>query len=239
MRVEQIQNRHAFRYSVVVLFSIAMAWMEAATVAYLRTLVHRVEPYQISPMPEISFLGMTEIVREAATLVMLAAAGWLAGKSWRSRFGYFIAAFGVWDIFYYVFLRIIVGWPHTLFDWDVLFLIPVPWWGPVLSPMLVSLVLILLGFILVRYDDGNRLGRLHTISWWIFGAGIALALYTFMENSFRIIAEGRNDPRTELPTTFGWPTFIVALLLMMAPFLGALLRSAGNIKRIDDVNNSK
>ena len=51
-------------------------------------------------------------------------------------------AFGVWDIFYYAFLRLIVGWPQSLWDWDVLFLIPLPWWGPVLAPVAIAVLLI-------------------------------------------------------------------------------------------------
>ena len=75
-------------------------------------------------------------MREAATLVMLLAVGMLAGADVAPRLGYTAIAFGVWDIFYYVFLRVIGGWPRSLFDWDILFLLPLPWWGPVLAPVL-------------------------------------------------------------------------------------------------------
>ena len=135
------QTRHLTnRFAIIVIFSIAMAWMESSTVAYLRALVNRIEPYQQTPLPIIGSFGVTEIVREAATLIMLLTAGWLAGTSWKSKVGFFMTAFGVWDIFYYLFLKIIVGWPHSLFDWDILFLIPLSWWGPVLSPIVISLV---------------------------------------------------------------------------------------------------
>ena len=116
------------RLLVVAVFAVAMAWVEAAVVFYLRRLVDRIEPYQPNPLPIAGDLGGAELVREAATLVMLLAVGWLAGRAWRTRLGFFLAAFGVWDIFYYVFLRAMTGWPHSLFDWDVLFLIPLPWW---------------------------------------------------------------------------------------------------------------
>src|SRR5262245_50564376 len=118
------------RWWAVVTYAIAMAWVEAAVVLYLRTLVNRIEPYQQKPLPNMPGLIAPEIIREAATIVMLTAVGWLAGRSWRGRFGYLLIAFGVWDIFYYVFLKILTGWPRTLLDWDVLFLIPLPWWGP-------------------------------------------------------------------------------------------------------------
>ena len=77
-----------------------------------------------------------------ATLLMIATLGLLAGSTWRRRAGYAAIAFGAWDIFYYVFLRLISGWPRTLLDWDILFLLPLPWWGPVLAPVSIALVMI-------------------------------------------------------------------------------------------------
>ena len=117
-----------------------MAWVEAACVYYLRVLVDRVDPYQQNPLPMVGVLGQVELVREAATLVMLAAVGMLAGRTRRAQVGYAAVAFGIWDIFYYVFLRAIGDWPRSLFDWDILFLLPLPWWGPVLAPVLHRVV---------------------------------------------------------------------------------------------------
>src|SRR4051794_12699294 len=123
---------------LVVGFAIAMAWVESACVFYIRTMVGRLEPYQANPLPIDSLLGTVELVREAATLLMLLAVGALAGQRWQTRLGYSALAFGVWDISYYVFLAVICGWPKSLFDWDVLFLIPLPWWGPVLAPVCIA-----------------------------------------------------------------------------------------------------
>jgi len=123
---------------VVLLFGAAMAWMEAATVVYLRMLVGRVEPYQALPLPPHQALGSTELVREIATLLMLWTVGWLAGRNFRTRLCFSLIAFGVWDILYYVFLAAISGWPKSVMDWDILFLIPVPWIANVWYPLLVS-----------------------------------------------------------------------------------------------------
>ena len=79
-----------------------------------------------------------EIGREAATLIMLLGVAMLAGADRWERFLAFCLSFGVWDIFYYAWLWIFVRWPASLFTWDLLFLIPVPWIGPVLAPVLVS-----------------------------------------------------------------------------------------------------
>ena len=98
-----MKNRET--WLVVVVFAVAMAWVESAVVFYLRTMIDRIEPYQPNPLPVMGGLGPAELVREAATLVMLLTVGMLAGRTWRSRLGYAAIAFGVWDIFYYVFLK--------------------------------------------------------------------------------------------------------------------------------------
>ena len=133
------------RWWTVVVFAVAMAWVEAATVYYLRTLTDRIVPYQANPLPIRGVMGQVELVREAATLVMLFTVGMLAGRTWHKRLGYTAIAFGVWDIFYYVFLRLICDWPKSVFDWDILFLLPLPWWGPVLAPVCIALLMIVWG----------------------------------------------------------------------------------------------
>ena len=127
MKTENIDNGWN-RWWFVILYAAAMAWVESAVVFYLRSMIDRLEPYQPDPFPVIGGFAPVELPREFATLVMLFAVGALAGRTWRSRLGYAAVAFGVWDIFYYVFLKIICGWPHSLLDWDVLFLLPLPWW---------------------------------------------------------------------------------------------------------------
>ncbi len=78
---------------VVVVFAIAMAWVESAVVYYLRTMIDRIQPYQTHPLPLIGGLGTAELVREAATLIMLLTVGILAAGLCGDRFrsvGYFL-----------------------------------------------------------------------------------------------------------------------------------------------------
>jgi hypothetical protein len=209
--------RERTRWISVVIFSLAMAWMEAATVTYLRTLVGRIDPYQARPLPISVGLGQAEVVREAATLIMLFTVGWLAGRSWRSRLGYILIAFGVWDIFYYVFLAVISGWPHSIFDWDVLFLIPLPWWGPVIAPVLISLMMIVGGTLVSQHDQADRSIWPNRSAWLMNLSGVIVALYVFMADAIRVSSEGLQAVRDMLPTSFNWPLFIIALVLMAAP----------------------
>src|SRR4029077_13994255 len=95
-------SRGRVRWLLVATFAAAMAWVEAACGYSLRAMVDRVEPYQPNPLPMRGILGEVELVREGATLLMLATTGMLAGRTWRTRLGYGALAFGVWDIFYYV-----------------------------------------------------------------------------------------------------------------------------------------
>jgi hypothetical protein len=204
------------RWATVVGFAVAMAWLEAACVFYIRALVDRVEPYQVNPLPINDPLGNVELWREAATLVMLATLGLLAGRTWYRRAGYAALAFGVWDIFYYVFLRLISGWPRTLLDWDILFLLPLPWWGPVLAPVSIALVMIVWGTLVTQSGDVPAHPRW---TWALGWTGIALALAVFMIDAWRALPHGRDAVLQVLPTTFNWPLFWVALLLMASPVL--------------------
>ena len=213
-----------------------MAWVESAVVFYLRTMVHRLEPHQPNPLPIIGPLGPAELVREAATLVMLLAVGFLAGRNWRSRLGYAAVAFGVWDILYYVFLKVLCGWPHSLLDWDILFLLPLPWWGPVLAPVSIALLLILWGTLATILQTHTPLPERFSERkvWALNLIGIALVLYVFMADTIPAAGHGVEALRNVLPAWFNWPLFWLALLLMAAPVLPALwrLRQPGNHRRI-------
>ena len=200
---------------IVVIFAIAMAWLESATVYYLRVLVGRLDPYQPNPLPIHDALGSVELVREAATLVMLLTVGMLAGRTWQTRLGYSAIAFGVWDIFYYVFLKVIYDWPKSLFDWDILFLLPLPWWGPVLAPVSIASLMIVWGTLVSQRSSPPRPS---VASMWVLASiGIVLALYTFMADAIHVVHQGVDATRMVLPTTFKWSVFGVALALMAAP----------------------
>src|SRR4030095_10158998 len=201
-------------WMIVAAFAIAMAWVESASVFYIRALVDRIEPYQTNPLPISGALGNVELWREASTLVMLATVGLLAGRTWRQRAGYAALAFGIWDMSYYVFLRVISGWPKSLLDWDILFLLPLPWWGPVLAPVCIALVMILWGTLATQSGD-----RATDARWaWALGCvGIVLALAVFMVDAWRALPDGRDAVLRVLPDDFNWPLFLVALLLMATP----------------------
>ena len=219
MKTEQY-NPNWRCWSMVVLYATAMAWVESAVVFYLRTMIDRIEPYQPNPFPRLDEgFGWVELVREFATLLMLFAVGFLAGRTWRARIGYAVIAFGVWDIFYYVFLKMMCGWPHTLLDWDVLFLLPMPWWGPVLAPVLISLLMIFWGTLGSQFEHSPAPALPNRRVWVLNFAGVVLALYVFMADTLAAAPHGLKAVCNVLPEKFNWPLFFVAWLLMAAPMI--------------------
>ncbi|MEJ2245996.1 MAG: hypothetical protein P8Y80_07985 [Acidobacteriota bacterium] len=215
------------RWFLVVLFSIAMAWMESAAVLYLRLLTHRIQSYQSDPLPLLAGVAQVELVREVATVLMLLAVGWLAGQTVRSRLAYFSIAFGFWDIFYYLFLIPLTGWPKSLLDWDILFLLPLPWWGPVIAPVSISLLLITGGTLVIQFDRTERPlwpDRRVPAACMV---GAILVLYVFMSDAIRVLDQGADVIRQVLPTTFNWPLFGLGLALMALPVVNlAVLKRA-------------
>jgi hypothetical protein len=216
------------RFLVVGIYAISMAWVESAVVVYLRVMIGRVVPYQADPLPISVGLGWIEVGREVATLLMLGTVGWLAGQTFRGRAGYALAAFGVWDIFYYIFLIPMSGWPGSLLDWDVLFLIPLPWWGPVLAPVLISLLLILGGGLAAWSETLPQPKWPHAWAWALNLLGVGLALYTFMEEAIRFLPAGEEAVRQALPAAFNWPLFLFALALMAVPVVEMGWQLRGN-----------
>lgn len=152
----------------VVAFGAAMGFLEAAVVVYLRSALG-VRPGAlpaVDPDAFGAFAGI-EIARELATIVMIAAVGWLAGRSRFERLAWAAITFGLWDIVYYVGLWLTIGSPPSLETWDVLFLIPIPWVGPVWAPIVVSTALVGFGFAAAR--------RLRSSGLVVVGAGRVLA----------------------------------------------------------------
>lgn len=210
------------RFALLSAYAIAMALLEAVVVVYLRALLGVTREY-VTLGPHVSV--ELEAAREAATLVMLVAVGWLAGRNWRERCAYGLYAFGLWDIWYYIWLKVFTGWPETLLNWDVLFLIPVRWWGPVLAPVLIAGLLCLcavLAVLRLRHDThlGYTTARLATTT-----AGALLALYVFMFDALNGVLRGRSDWDVARPDIFQWPLFLIALGLMA---WGAIARKSGS-----------
>jgi len=184
-----------------------MAYLESAVVVYLRAMYgieNLLTDINLAP-DKYTFI---EIGREAATIIMLALIAVIAGNTNLKKTGYFFLSFGIWDIFYYIWLYIFIQWPGSLLDWDVLFLIPFPWWGPVIAPILISILLIVIGYLLI-VETKFKITR---FDWLIFFLSVIVILFTFMEDSINLILTGKGNLAEVRPTIFGWVLYSISLL---------------------------
>lgn len=156
-----------------------------------------------------------EIGREAATMVMLGAVALAVARNLQQWIAAFAIVFGVWDITFYAFLKLFIHWPESLTTWDILFLIPLPWVGPVWAPMLVAASMIVCGLISLR--AGSVRGRL----WHWLGvlAGAVIIIVAF-------VWDFRNTTAGGVPNPFNWPLFLFGEALGLGAFLAAAFGTA-------------
>lgn len=204
------------RLTWLTIYAVAMAFVESAVVVYLRALYYpHGFDFPLALMPPD--MAAIEIGREAATLIMLLGVAALAGADRWERFLAFCLSFGVWDLFYYAWLWIFVRWPPSLFTWDVLFLIPVPWIGPVLAPVLVSVALVAGSLLLLRLKaHGVRLGFAAPV-WAMAVTGGLLVLGSFVLDFASVLGQ-------QVPSPFHWDVFASGVGLAMAALAFGVLR---------------
>ena len=195
------------KVACLVAFAVAMAFAEAAVVVYLREIIGT---GPVFPMKEISaLLLVVEVGRETATIVMLVSVAVLSVRGGLRRMGAFLLAFAVWDFFYYVWLYATIGWPAGLADWDVLFLIPVPWVGPVWSVLLLGTGMIAFS---VRFLGAPEYAPFSPGPWgWgsgMAGAGTIVATYIL---EWKKIGYGAG-----VPTEFSLFPFFLGIVLLFA-----------------------
>ena len=165
----------------IIVFSISMALVEAGIVIYLRAIYYPEGfSFPLEMMATRHFV--VEIGREAATIFMLISVSALIGKKFWEKFAYFLICFGFWDIFYYIWLKIAIGWPLSLLDWDILFLIPLPWIGPVIAPVTIAIMMISAGiFIIFLFKRGYDF-QPSSLAWFLTIIGTLIILYSFMRD---------------------------------------------------------
>lgn len=205
------------RFSWVSVYAIAMAFLEAVVVAYIRELL------RLSHRADLDSYAMMEAWREAATIIMLVAVGWLAGRNKIDRIAYGMFAFALWDIWYYIWLKVLVDWPKTLLDWDTLFLIPFPWLGPVLSPILIAGLICVVAILTVYRVNRQEMPKITLLKVGAVLCGALLALYVFMAGAIHEWIRGGTNWRSTQPAAFNWPLFLIALIMMAVPSLMAAL----------------
>jgi len=200
----------------VTLFAVAMGMLESSVVIYLRELYY---PAGFKfPLHATSYtVAVTELFRELSTLIMLLGIGMLAGKNKHERFAWFIYSFAIWDIFYYVFLYLLINWPVTLFDWDVLFLLPTMWVGPVWAPVFLSLLMILLALCILYFSKYGNEGNLKLHEWMLLITGALIVIIAFCKDFYLYMTtQYPTIPGTQL--FFSKKTFVYAAQYVPSSF---------------------
>jgi len=183
-------------------FGIAFGYIEGSVVYYLR-LEYYPEGFDFNLKDIGTSTVIVEMIREFCTLVVIFSVSYLSVNKNILRFSFFVYSFAVWDIVYYITLHFIEGWPRTLLDRDVLFLIPVPWFAPVLSPIIISLTGICIVLIIVYFFNKNSKININ-INFTIM---ILFSLALWM-NSFV------NYPSFEkFPDKYNWLSFITGCVI--------------------------
>lgn len=208
---------------VLTIFSIAMGFLESSVVVYIRA-VYYPDGFAFPLVPFDKFILVTELLREAATVIMLISIAIIAGKNIIQRFAIFLYCFGIWDIFYYVFLKLLIDWPASLFTWDILFLLPVPWIGPVLAPCLLSLTMITLALLMIFLQGKNHKLRFNLIDWFLLIIGSLIIIGSFTTDYFSIIFNsarvGDSGSMIEnlqrfVPNEYNWFIFFIGWIIIL------------------------
>ena len=221
---ESIQKKIFF----LTVFGIAMGFLEAVVVIYLRQLYYP-EGFGF-PLKEVMWRGLfLEYLREIATIVMLMSVSMLAGRTPYERLSYFLYCFGVWDIFYYIGLKVLLNWPSSLSAWDVLFLIPVVWIAPVLAPMVCAATLIILSMLMLHNYNKRYPVKINLLEWSLLSLGALVIFITFIWDYSKIIIQGgffreffslgadldfQRIVTNYVPDTYHWTLFVLGEVLI-------------------------
>ena len=199
-------------------WGIAFGYIEAAIVIYLRKIYYP-DGFSFPIVLADIDIAAVEMLRELMTLIIIWAMAELTFRTFIKKLAGYMIIFGIWDIFYYIFLKIFLDWPESYLTWDILFLIPLPWVGPVLAPVLVSLSLIYAGIIiLVEMDRGYRFQ--FDKKFWIMEimAGIIIII-SFMIPGIVVINQ-------TVPESFPWVIFLAGFFFGWVVFHYYLMKDS-------------
>lgn len=218
----------------VTFFSIAMGLLETAVVVYLRKLYYPAG-FSFPLAPVHNDIAVVELWRELATLIMLISIGVLTGRNKAEKFAYFLYSFAIWDLFYYIFLKVFLNWPESLLTWDILFLLPIPWVGPVITPCLIALTMIGYAVTVIHFTDKGVPVHMRSGERWLLWLGALVVIISFTMDYaakkgtvlWHNVTAGDSlftDLVDYVPSHFNWPVFFIGWGMILAACLRYLLR---------------
>src|SRR5262249_25468315 len=215
-------------------FGIVFGYVEAAAVVYIRAAIdpihHRLfpdrDPSDLFPLisaeqwsheSPATHMVFLEVSREVSTVLLTVVVALAVSQNVRQWFASFMLAFGVWDVFYYLWLRLLLGWPRTFGDWDLVLAFPLPWVGPVWAPLVVSGVMIATACVFFWCESSARPLRPQAIHWIAVLTGMLVTMASFWWDARSILANG-------VPEWFNWPLLLTGIMIGLAGFLHAVYR---------------
>jgi hypothetical protein len=224
-KITKSHRKALWRWIWVVFFAIAFACVESSVVVYLREIYFEGSFYFPIVLEWkdgkllVDNLMRIEFGREIATILMLVAVGCAAGRHALQRFCFFMIAFGVWDIFYYIWLWVMVRWPESLMTWDLLFFVPLPWVGPVITPVLIALAMAIAGSLVIYYDETHGIRQWRWFDWVLEMTCALLMIIAFCWDWKNIMQIADVGERNGIPVVFAWWLYLPAFLFAAAYFV--------------------
>ena len=217
------------KLAMLSMYAIAMALLEAAVVVYMRRLYYPDHPLDLFPLKFLAaYDPVLELAREAATIAMIVTVAVLAEpRNTTRKLAAFLFVFGLWDLFYYGWLKLLIGWPRTWLEWDVLFLIPGVWLGPWICPAAIAVMFVVWGSWVLQ---ANRPIELTRPGIWLFVVGSLLGLLTFLQPATAVWIAGGTDALSRYtPGAFWWWLFVPSYLMMAAPLAMSIRRKNADV----------
>jgi hypothetical protein len=205
------ERKFYIKILLIFVFGAAFGYIEAAVVVYLRDIYYP-QGFHFPIKHLVDKNLYVEVLREFSTLVIMASISTVLSRKFWEGFGYFIMIFGIWDIFYYVWLKAAIDWPASFFTPDILFLVPLPWIGPVLAPVIISIVMILIGIDITRLFSKGYIVKPGLIHWILVLVGSASLLYSFMNDTDAGFHE-------KYPQPYNWLLFVIGLILFITAYI--------------------
>ena len=229
----------------LIVFAVAMGFLEAIVVVYVRELFYP-EGFEFPLKMLPPWMVGVEYIREICTILMLGSIAWISGKSFLQRLSIFLFTFGIWDILYYIGLKMILGWPDSLLTWDILFLIPITWTGPVLAPLLCSVVMIEMALLFDQFRISGNMVKLRWQEMTLFIFGSIIIIISFTWDMGKIIIEGNYLPHfstlaknpaflkeltSYIPTHFQWGIFVPGIAIILFGLMLVIRRALQDKKK--------
>jgi hypothetical protein len=219
-----------------------MGFLESVVVVYLRQIYYPdgfTFPLRFMALEEL----FIEYLREGSTIVMLISLGIIAGSNFYQRLSFFLLCFGIWDIFYYVWLKVLLNWPPSFLTWDILFLIPVVWAGPVLAPIITAITMVIISGCILSFQQKGYPVRIKFLEWGLLFSGTSLILITFIRGYPKIIIQTgvisqslvlRTNPHFQkiiahyVPADYQWLLFMAGESLILCSLVILIRRTKKN-----------